>query len=181
MKALTGTSRLAFLGFFASHVVFTVIVDSQAILPPNLVPTLLRNFVDWYATTMKDPLMSNPREHLWFQSLVACEVAFQLPFFVVACYFLMSTNGGDSSSLSCCCYYPDWFRCACIAYGAHTATTMAPILATLATADTGATATERAALLAVYLPYLIFPLWILFLAVTTASGTGTTTAKAKST
>ena len=101
--------------------------------------------------------MGNAHNLLWFQSIVTLELLFQLPFFFVALYYL-----SDASDKS----YPDSFRTACIAYGAHTATTMAPILATLVT-NSNATMTERMAVTAVYLPYLVFPLWILWIAATT--------------
>ena len=166
MKALQGATRTALLGFFGSHIIFTLIIDAQALLPPSFFPAFLQDFLAWYAATLKDPLMSNPRELLWFQSLIACEMAFQLPFFFAAVFMI----GSSSRTI-----YPDWFRSACIAYGAHTATTMAPILATLATNEK-ATVMERAVILSVYLPYLIFPLWILFIAA--KSSTETTKTKA---
>ena len=65
-------------------------------------------------------------------------------------------------------YYPQWFCYACIAYGAHTATTMALFSPPLRPIDVEATLVERIMLFGVYLPYLIFPLWILSIAVTTA-------------
>jgi len=163
MKALQGATRAAFLGFFGSHIIFTLIVDAQALLPPSFFPTVLQDFLAWYASTLKDPLMSNPRELLWFQSLIACELIFQLPYFFVAVYMIGSTQT----------VYPDWFRSACIAYGGHAATSMSPILATLATNE-NSTVAERAMILSVYLPYLIFPLWILGIAVGSSE-----TAKAK--
>lgn len=165
MKAIQGTSRLAFLGFFSSHIVFSFIIDGQAVFPKSLYPKALQDLLTWYATTLKDPLMSNASNILWFRSFVGCEMLFQVPFFFAACLQLSSPSS----------FYPEWFRYACIAYGSHTATTMVPILATIST-NTEATWMERALLLSVYAPYLIFPLWILQVAVTSSSST-----KAKST
>lgn len=156
MKALRGATRLAFLGFFASHIAFTAIVDGQA-LAGSAYPRVLRDFLAWYVAVVNDPLMGNPPQ--WFQSLIVAEICFQLPFFFVACYHLSRTNGSQYTRR-----YPSWFRSACIAYGAHTATTMVPILTALAT-NVKATATERCVILLVYLPYLLFPLWILGIAV----------------
>jgi hypothetical protein len=156
MKPLQGSIRTAFLGFFASHIIFTALVDGQALFG-RWYPQSLQDLNAWYSTTFKDPLMgAAPGELLWFQSLVTCEILFQLPFFFAACYYLAAK---DSPS------YPDSFRCACIAYGAHTATTMAPILTTLVT-NSAATVSERMMILGFYLPYLIFPVWILAIAVT---------------
>lgn len=159
MQALKGATRIAFIGFFVSHIVFTVIVDSQAIFPSSFVPQILQDLLTWYVTALNDPLMATPRKLLWFQSLICCEMLFQLPFFFVAVNMLSSSDRTE---------YPDWFRIQCVAYGSHTATTMVPILAALST-NTNATLFGRLLILLVYFPYLIFPLWILFLAATRSS------------
>jgi hypothetical protein len=156
MRPLVGATRLSFLGFFASHIIFTLIIDSQAIVPLEWIPVVLQDLLAFEVATFNDPLMGNARELLWFQSLVACELFFQLPYFFAAVFFFR----GETARA-----YPDWFRSACIVYGAHTATTMAPILTTLATNE-AASLQERALVTAMYLPYLIFPLWILWIAVT---------------
>jgi hypothetical protein len=183
MKALQGATRMAFLGFWASHIFFTIIIDGQVVLPQWLFPPLLRDLLAWYAALLNDPLMSNSSNNnstnsssdsssnsdsstgtgglLWFQALVTCELCFQLPFFIVAVRMLNNNKHN---------YYPNWFRHACIAYGAHTATTMAPILATLISNTEAATVPERVIITALYLPYLIFPLWILLLAVQDGNG-----------
>ena len=156
MRALQGTTRVAFLGFFASHIIFSFLVDAQGIFGA-LFPILLQDFLVWYTDLFQDPLMGNAQELLWFQSLIALELVFQVPFFFVACNFLSNTTLES---------YPRWFRYACIAYGAHTATSMGPILTTLAISDYDSEM-ARYQIFSVYLPYLIFPLWILTLAVTT--------------
>jgi hypothetical protein len=165
MRAFTGATRICFLAFFASHIVASLIIDAQAILPASFIPSVLQDLLSWYAKALNDPLMSRPQDLLWFQSLIACELVFQVPFFFVACYYLttMRNTTGAERHRPKAVSYPESFRYACIAYGAHTSTTMAPILATLATNPT-ATVMEKAMILAVYLPYLIFPLWILRLA-----------------
>jgi hypothetical protein len=176
MKALQGATKMAFLGFWISHIFFTILIDGQVVVP-HLFPTVLREFLAWYCALFSDPLMSSavtsitssavtessPSSLLWFQALVTCELCFQLPFFIVAVRMLLlrvqSSKHHEHDDR-----YPDWFRYACIAYGSHTATTMAPILATLIVSSTS-TAQERVTITALYLPYLIFPLWILRLAV----------------
>ena len=159
-QAFDGITRVAFLGFFGSHIVFTLIIDLQAILP-SIFPSACKELLQWHIEEFKDPLMAQASELLWFRSLIVLELLFQLPFFVVAINFLRKNELQE---------YPDWFRTACIAYGAHTATTMAPILTTLAT-NSDATAIERFAILNVYSPYMIFPLWILYLGATSSSTT----------
>lgn len=175
MQPFEGISRLLLLGFFSSHIVFSLTVDAQAVLPTSLVPDMLQQVVAWYVVVMQDPLMAiattRARAHNlhWFQSFVACELIFQVPFFFVACYMIATkaSNNPASKKISTAqsTAYPTWFRYACIVYGAHTVTTMIPILTTLFLTQTIDT-TSRALLLSLYIPYLIFPLWILVAAVT---------------
>ena len=95
--------------------------------------------------------MTHPTE-TWFTSLVSLEIVFQLPFFFYAVYSILN------------CTYGLYFRPLCIAYGASTATTLIPILAcVLSDADT--TTSEKGVLLGFYLPYLVFPLWLMILGV----------------
>ena len=155
---------MAFLGFWASHIFFTIFIDGQVVVP-QLFPPLLKEFLAWYCACFKDPLMSQATittpQLLWFRAMVSCEMCFQLPFFIVAVRMLLLSNHHHHHHHQ----YPNWFRYACIAYGSHTATTMAPILATLLINNPDATLPERILITALYLPYLIFPLWILRLAV----------------
>jgi EXPERA (EXPanded EBP superfamily) len=158
MRALEGSTKALYLGFFASHIVFTLIVDVQAIAPPSLIPAPLRSLLAFYATTFRDPLMKAwPQSPVWFRSVVMCEMAFQLPFFFVACRQIARGPPPKGNG------YPGWFKNACIAYGAHTATTLVPILATVASSANN-TPSEKLALVSLYAPYLILPLGILYLA-----------------
>ena len=81
MKAIEGIPRMAFLGFFSSHILATMTIDVQAIAPSDWIPQPLADLLSWYASTLNDPLMSRPKELPWFQSLVCLEMIFQLPFF----------------------------------------------------------------------------------------------------
>lgn len=155
MKAFTGATRMAFLIFFCSHIPITIFIDSQALFPEWLFPTFLKDLIDFYAGFVQDPLMGRPSfGGLWFQSLVACELQIQLFFFFVAIRQLLL--GGSSS-------WPDWFRSACLVYGSHTCTSMVPILTVLLT-NPESNVTQKCMALAVYLPYLLFPAWLLVLA-----------------
>lgn len=58
-----------------------------------------------------------------------------------------------------------WIRIPTIVYGSHTATTLVPILAHFL-ADTRLSTTERARLVAIYAPYLLMPLLMLWRACT---------------
>jgi hypothetical protein len=157
MKNLTGVTRVIFLCFFASHIPVTLFLDSQALLGSfHIHPQELKDFLQEYAIQMKDSLMKRPFDKVWFQSLIACELLFQVPFFWWA--VLHFSNISKRSY-----HYPERFRIACLIYGSHTATTLVPILATILT-NPEANAVERVTLAAVYLPYLIIPLWLVVLA-----------------
>ena len=164
MKALQGGTRQAFLVFFASHIVFTLCIDLQAI-GKTWYPTILQNLVTEYARFCHDPLMSGePRFELWFQSIVVFEMIFQLPFFFCAVHFF-----SDPTVVT----YPLWFHRACIIYGSHTATTLVPILPTLWFQDINHNNNndenedwiappleKRILLVLIYLPYFVFPAWL---------------------
>eukprot|EP01063_Lacrimia_lanifica_P037207 TRINITY_DN7571_c0_g1_i1.p1 TRINITY_DN7571_c0_g1~~TRINITY_DN7571_c0_g1_i1.p1 ORF type:complete len:169 (+),score=57.16 TRINITY_DN7571_c0_g1_i1:397-903(+) len=154
MRHLTGATRLAFLAFFLSHIPITLLVDGQAAIPRALYPQFAIDLVDWYGAAFKDTLMTPPHAP-WFRAVVAGELAFQLPFFFVASYAL-ATRRVDGAG---------WFRSGCMIYGAHTSTTLIPILASIAS-DAATTVEEKAVLVGFYLPYLIFPLWLTAIAAT---------------
>lgn len=163
MDAFTGTTRLILLGFFASHIIFTICLDGQALIPLSFFPQFLVDLGKFEVAAFNDPVMGNARNLVWFQSLVALELCFQLPFFCVAVYYLSQSDRT---------VYPDGFRAACIAYGAHTSTTLVPILATFWSSEHVATTLERSFLTSLYFPYLAIPFWLLWTTATSAP-TGT--------
>jgi EXPERA (EXPanded EBP superfamily) len=157
MKVLSGTTKTAFLFYFASHVPITILIDGQGAFS-TLYPQLLRDLVQWYCTVFGDVLMRYPSP-IWFQSVILAEVFFQLPFFFVALGVLwpeIEKNDG---------HYPRWFQTLCIIYGAHVSTTLVPILGTFCTSSE-MTNIQVTMTTAVYLPYLLFPLYLLYLAST---------------
>ena len=104
--------------------------------------------------------MQHPVEP-WFSSLVSIEVMFQLPFFFLAVYALLQqprspqkrTIRGDGQ-----------FKTLCVVYGSSTATTLVPILQHILS-DEETTLSEKGILLSFYLPYLIFPVWLVVIAI----------------
>ena len=156
MKALTGGTRLAFLLFFGSHIPITLLVDGQAAIPEFMYPQHVLDLVDWYAATFGDPLMTRPFEP-WFTGIVTAEVLLQLPFFFVAVHMLLTTSTNHVE------FYPDWFRTACLVYGSHVSTTLLPILYVFCT-HPEPSLMQRTATIAIYLPYLIFPMWLVYIA-----------------
>lgn len=167
MKAITGVAKTVFLGFFCSHILATAFIDIQAIMPDTWIPQALQDVLIWYITSTNDPLMGNAKHLLWFQSLICLELLIQLPFFFWACAMLLKKKQQT---------YPESFRYGCIAYVGHSATSMIPILVTLATSE-AATITERMMLFAIYLPYLIFPLALLQYAILDGGSGGGDTKK----
>jgi hypothetical protein len=153
MALLTGTKRLVFLVFFASHVIVTFLMAGQAVLPKY--PEFLRKMSQSYVHQFKDTLLQAPYEP-WFQSLVFCEVVLQVPFFIVAVYVLW-TNATE----------PTWFRTSCLVYGSHASTTLVPILATTLLNSINSLE-EKAILIGFYLPYMLIPFWLVYLCATNA-------------
>ena len=140
---ITDVERVVFLAYFISHVPATALIDSQVVLPSRLVPKFAKSALAWHIRQNNDVLMSTqPR---WLVSLVTCELVFQFPFFFYAISALRRRDEGARGWL--------------IAYGAHTATTMAPILQFIHD-SAKLTARERWSLMGIYAPYLIVPLWI---------------------
>ena len=80
---------------------------------------------------------------VWFHSFVVAECLVQLPFFFVGVYGIVSRR--------------NWVRWPCVVYGIHVATTLLPILFTLAVWP-DENLPKKAQLIAIYLPYLLFPL-----------------------
>jgi hypothetical protein len=162
MRAVQGETRIAFLAFFASHIIFTLCIDLQALFKP-FYPTILQDFVSKYASLVADPHMSPPFE-LWFQSIVFVEMIFQLPYFFVAVKMF-----ADAQRTT----YPQWFQMLSIIYGSHTATTLIPILPVIwFRDDEEAPMKLRLLVVLIYIPYFIFPAWIAAIAACDQSDSG---------
>ncbi|KPP69437.1 hypothetical protein Z043_111807, partial [Scleropages formosus] len=113
-----------------------------------------KDLLQWYITHAKDQMMADPP--VWFKSFIFCEALLQLPFFPVAAYAFL--KGGCR-----------WIRTPAIIYSTHVASTMVPILTYImfhqfpkGSHPGPQTTEERLGLLAVYGPYLLVPLMILF-------------------
>jgi len=101
--------------------------------------------------------MTHPDIQPWFSSLVAIEILFQLPFFVYAVSAMLKRRNINKNL--------------CIAYASSTATTLIPIFACIL-ADEETSIEEKAVLLSFYLPYFIFPLWLIMIAASEQSALG---------
>jgi len=160
MLTLRGNTRIAFLLFFASHIPITLLIDGQAFFRRSLYPQGFQDVVDWYAVTFKDKLMEHPVQP-WFSSLVSIEVIFQLPFFFLAIYAILQQ---PKHSHNRAIRGDGPFKSLCIIYGSSTATTLVPILQCILTNEE-TYMSEKGILLGFYLPYLIFPVWLVLIAV----------------
>mmetsp|Transcript_14051 Transcript_14051/g.17078 ORF Transcript_14051/g.17078 Transcript_14051/m.17078 type:complete len:171 (+) Transcript_14051:116-628(+) len=169
MKTLTGKTRYAFIAFFASHIPITLIIDSQAAFP-GLHPQIFQDLLDWYTNTFNDSLMRAPFD-TWFRAVVFGEILFQLPFFFYAVYGLLNPRKVDGKGV---------FRSFCMIYGAHTSTTLLPILVCLAV-NPEATLLEKGLVVSMYLPYLIFPLWLVVICTLSENVFGSTSQEGKKT
>lgn len=148
---ISNTTRLVFLCFFASHIPISLLLDGQIVLPLKWFPQVIQDVRDFYVSTFRDSLIAGPPFHTWFQSLVACELFFQVPYFVLAVNMLLSKR---TTML------PRWFQSLSIIYGTHAATTLVPIVASTLW-DDETTSSEKLILFGFYLPYFIFPVsWV---------------------
>jgi hypothetical protein len=138
MKLIQGSSRIAFLIFFLSHIPITILVDGQGAFR-SCYPQFLTDVLSWYCNLFGDVLMkeadnkNDGNNRVWFSSLICCEILFQLPFFIVAVKMMMTTTTTTTTtthSSSSSSAYPEWFRMICIIYGSHVSTTMVPIIST---------------------------------------------------
>jgi len=153
MRTLSGKTRYAFLLFFLTHIPITMMIDAQAFIPQRFFASPIRELFKWYCFRFKDSLMTAPHD-VWIQAVIACECFLQIPFFFYAVYALWSPDKIDGRGN---------FRSACLIYGSHTATTLVPILACISQ-DQATIFLEKVVLLLFYFPYLIFPLWLVFIA-----------------
>ena len=147
MKVLSGRSKVAFLLYFASHVPITILIDGQGAFS-TYYPQPLRDLVQWYCHVFGDVLMRYPSP-IWFQSVILAEVFLQLPFFFISLAVLWPAAEKHDG------HYPRWFQSLCLVYGAHVSTFWT---------SSEMTTIQVAMTTAVYLPYLLFPLYLLYLA-----------------
>jgi hypothetical protein len=132
--------RWVLIVYFATHVPITLCVDLQGLIP-KIYPDNLTNLLEWYTTAFEDQLMAHPQP--WFKSFLFAEGVFQLPFFFVALYGLLKKR--------------NWLRIPSIIYGAHTSTTVWPIMAeTIAFKHSSYQKTIL--LVLIYSPYFCMPL-----------------------
>ncbi|KAI0825504.1 transmembrane protein 6/97 [Irpex lacteus] len=152
---------LLYFLFFAIHIPATLLIDLQALYPPNLTPQWIAQLPQFYITMSKDPLISGAFSgsdaFVWFRTFLTLEAIFQLPVFVLGMYGLL--RGSKSIYILL------------LIYGASTSTTTLPCIAvvlftpitsaeTIAANVTSITAQQQILLLASYIPFFLVPLLI---------------------
>jgi len=156
--------RLVVLPYLLLHIPITLFIDSQGLflsasaiaagqslfpfLPPReaVLPGWAIDTLQWYLGWTNDPIMRHPPH--WFQAIIAAEVVFQLPFFFVAVYaFLTRAN---------------WIKTPVLLYGAHVPTTVFPLLGTFLAPDAPLTPEQLRYLLALYVPFILMPLLLVW-------------------
>eukprot|EP00752_Nemacystus_decipiens_P017747 g15914.t1 len=133
--------RQAFIGFFASHLIITVLLDSQA-LPfiEKAYPDFLKWLIQYHIDTNHDYFMAKPAP--WFKAFIWLELLFQVPFFAYATAgFLARRNS---------------VRIPCVIYGTSAATTVVGIVGDILASDE-VTDPQRLRLICVYMPWLVIP------------------------
>ncbi|EDV23745.1 Transmembrane protein 97 [Trichoplax sp. H2] len=147
--------NIVFQFYFITHIPITILLDSQAIFPDSYYPKSVTGVMQFHINEFKDPLMADPP--IWLQTFIVIECLLQLPFFFFASYAFIK-------GIKKC----KWVKLPCIVYAAHVATTVVPILAHLALTDFSnatigpKTDKERLILIAIYIPYLVIPVMLLF-------------------
>lgn len=145
--AINSTFRAIACVFFLTHIPASILMDSQAILPPAIVPEFAKALLKFHVDTNHDPLMA--QQPTWFKSFILFELFFQLPFFFVGFHAFYKQR--------------NWIRIPGIAYGTHTATTLIPILAEILYSKEIPEGGARVKLFLIYLPYLVIPAMIALL------------------
>ena len=140
-----------------------IFMDGQSLLLSHpeghkLLPTAVVDMGAWYANEFKDHLANPALAPVWFKSVLAAEVVLQLPFFFVALYAWLTKA--------------TWIRIPTIAYGAHVATTLVPIIGDFLFAQGGPVlfqnTQQRLTLVALYSPYFVIPLLLMWRAMARA-------------
>ncbi|TPX34443.1 hypothetical protein SeMB42_g07312 [Synchytrium endobioticum] len=135
--------------FFAVHIPTSLLIDGQAVLPKWLTLDSARTALAWFVAWSGDPLMGPIGRGVipWFDGFAWCELLFQVPFFFYLCNGLIK----DDPKI----------REASIFYCGHVMTTLVPVLSTFAYSTT-LSVSQKSILTAIYLPYFLVPLVLLY-------------------
>ncbi|KAK9716828.1 hypothetical protein K7432_006638 [Basidiobolus ranarum] len=149
-----------FVGYFISHIIFTILFDVQCIFPREWFPKFAVDLLGQVILMLKDPFLAitvgypqaaptKVPNMVWFQGMVWVEAFLQLPFFFwyLNAYFTRNVN----------------IRIPTIIYGSHVATTLVPILAELVFNPYFEQTLEQKIMTAgIYIPYFIIPLLLVY-------------------
>eukprot|EP01018_Ginkgo_biloba_P009917 Gb_21326 [translate_table: standard] len=95
--------------FFFFMSVNILLIDAQVVVPPQMIPEILRDLMNWYVKKYGDYLITDKPP--FFVGLVLVEVFVQWPLAIASIYGILTGKR--------------WVRTTCLVYGVCTATTMA--------------------------------------------------------
>ncbi|KAH7301306.1 hypothetical protein KP509_23G019500 [Ceratopteris richardii] len=142
MASVKRFADLFFTTYFVMHIFITVFVDSQAILPASLYPLPLRSIFSWHISFSGDYLMRDMPPY--FKGLVFAEVFLQIPLFFANAYGFYHEKR--------------WARTTGLIYGVTAATSLVPILTDFLYSNVA----TKNLLMAIYVPFLVIPLALVF-------------------
>eukprot|EP00117_Sycon_ciliatum_P046437 scpid77509/ scgid33259/ Transmembrane protein 97 len=142
--------------FFLVHIPITLLIDLQ-IFTTDFHPKPLVDYAKSWALENGEPFLSPAVAPMWFRTVVAMELLFQVPFFIIAVPAFYSQSPRYN-----------WMRIPCIIYATQAITAILPILAEMLLIDYSKeeigpkTPAQVSGLLVAYLPFLIVPVLLLF-------------------
>lgn len=135
--------RYALLAYFITHIPITLFIDMQFLFPEQY-PDFLRRFVaTHYVNKFGDYLMADLP--VWLETAMFFEIL-QIPYFFAATYAVI--------------YRKNWIRIPSIVYGSHVTTVVSMILADFYSSEK-ITYDQKVMLFSLYLPYLMFPFFLM--------------------
>mmetsp|Transcript_11179 Transcript_11179/g.21641 ORF Transcript_11179/g.21641 Transcript_11179/m.21641 type:complete len:181 (-) Transcript_11179:122-664(-) len=147
---LSTLERVVVVSYLAFSLFAAVFMDAQSVLPVDWFPFFFRELVEHHAQTNHDPLVGAPEKHRWFQHLVYAELFFQVPVIVLLLFLLLRCKDKAARKVA-------------LVFSAHIATTMIPVLGFLLEADSFPSEGDRRRLIAIYLPFLLVPCWMIWI------------------
>ncbi|CAK9442296.1 uncharacterized protein LODBEIA_P60390 [Lodderomyces beijingensis] len=136
-------------GYYLTHIPVTLVIDASVIIPKQYHSQLTSFLVQFHTSQNKDIVLLYPQ--IWFKTFILVEVVFQLPLFVYFCYKYLKRQLDAR-------YYA-WS----LIYGfnASFTTFVCMVYICMEGGNFGLSEVEAVKLVAVYSPYLFFPLVIL--------------------
>ncbi|KAF9583149.1 Transmembrane protein 97 [Lunasporangiospora selenospora] len=145
---------LAMFIYFISHIPTSFLIDMVPIYPAVIYPYIqpLLRLNEYYVENFRDPFMGD-KTQVWYHTFLYMELVFQLPIFFYSAWALY--NNRRSAYLWIC------------VYSAHVVTTVVPIVTSLHLCKPHQfpftiSDEQKQILTSLYMPWVLFPLWMLY-------------------